>query len=130
MRIDKYLWAVRLFKTRSQAAEACRNGRVFIHEEAVKAAREIKTGEMFELRQHGVKFTYQTVGVPPSRVGAALVPQYLLDLTPDSEKAKLTAQRSVSAFEYRERGAGRPTKKERREIDRCKEDGSFDVFED
>lgn len=126
MRIDKYLWAVRLFKTRSQAAEACRNGRVFIREEAVKAAREIKTGETFELRQHGVKFTYQAVGVPPSRVGAALVPQYLLDLTPDSEKAKLTAQRSVSAFEYRERGAGRPTKKERREIDRYKEDGSFE----
>ena len=53
-----------------------------------------------------------------------------MNLTPDSEKAKLTAQRSVSAFEYRERGAGRPTKKERREIDRYKEDGSFDDFED
>ncbi|MDE5559757.1 MAG: RNA-binding S4 domain-containing protein, partial [Bacteroidales bacterium] len=75
MRIDKYLWAVRLFKTRSQAAEACRNGRVFINEEAIKAAREIKIGERFDLKQHGVKFTYQAVGVPPSRVGAALVPQ-------------------------------------------------------
>ncbi|MDE7150493.1 MAG: RNA-binding S4 domain-containing protein [Bacteroidales bacterium] len=127
MRIDKYLWVVRLFKTRSQAAEACRNGRVFIHEEAVKAAREIKTGEVFDVKQHGVKFTYQAVGVPPSRVGAALVPQYLSDLTPAEEKAKLTAQRSVSAFEYRERGAGRPTKKERREIDRYKEE---DIFED
>lgn len=120
MRIDKYLWAVRLFKTRSQAAEACRLGKVFMREEAVKAAREVKIGEGFDLKQHGVKFTYTVVGIPPSRVGAALVPNYLLDQTPEEEKLKLAAQRAVSAFEYRERGSGRPTKKDRREIDHYK----------
>ncbi len=119
MRIDKYLWAIRLFKTRSEASEACRLGRVRIGSDIAKAAKEVRAGDRISLDRHGYTLTYQVLGFPPNRVGAALVAQYALDATPEEEKRKMALQRAPS-FERRDPRTGRPTKRERREIDRFK----------
>lgn len=113
MRIDKFLWNVRLFKTRSLATEACRSGRVFMDEQAVKSAKEIKPGDNFMVRQQGEKRFYKIVDLPSSRVGAPLVATYLTDLTPD---------KATDAFVSTDRGSGRPTKRDRRSIEIFKQD--------
>lgn len=123
MRIDKFLWAIRLFKTRTEAAEACRLGRVRIGQDIVKAAKEIKEGDVFYVNRHGVTFSFKVLQLLPNRVGAAKVPEYVLDITAPEEKEKLALQRAPS-FERRDPRTGRPTKRERREIDRFKELGS------
>lgn len=123
MRIDKFLWAIRLFKTRTEAAEACRLGRVRIGQDIVKAAKEIKEGDVFHVNRHGVTFSFKVLQLLPNRVGAAKVPEYMLDITAPEEKEKLALQRAPS-FERRDPRTGRPTKRERREIDRFKELGS------
>ena len=122
MRIDKFLWAVRLFKTRSEAAEACRLGRVRIGEDIVKAAKEIKENDVFHLNRHGVTLSYQVRELLKNRVGAAKVPEYIIDVTSPEEKAKLAMQQAPS-FERRDPRTGRPTKRERREIDDFKGSG-------
>ncbi len=122
MRIDKFLWAVRLFKTRSEAAEACRLGRVRIGEDIVKAAKEIKENDVFHLNRHGVTLSYQVKELLKNRVGAAKVPEYIIDVTSPEEKAKLAMQQAPS-FERRDPRTGRPTKRERREIDDFKGSG-------
>ena len=120
MRIDKFLWAIRLFKTRTEAAEACRLGRVRIGQDIVKAAKEIKEGDVFHVNRHGVTFSFRVLGLLPNRVGAAKVPEYVLDITSPEEKETLALQRAPS-FERRDPRTGRPTKRERREIDRFKD---------
>ncbi|MDE6493871.1 MAG: RNA-binding S4 domain-containing protein [Bacteroidales bacterium] len=122
MRIDKFLWAVRLFKTRSEASEACRLGRVRIGEDIVKAAKEIKENDVFHLSRHGVTFSYQVKELLKNRVGAAKVADYIVDVTSSEEKAKLAMQQAPS-FERRDPRTGRPTKRERREIDDFKGSG-------
>lgn len=119
MRIDKFLWAIRLFKTRTEAAEACRLGRVRIGQDIVKAAKEIKEGDVFHVHRHGVTFSFRVLQLLPNRMGAAKVPEYVLDITAPEEKEKLALQRAPS-FERRDPRTGRPTKRERREIDRFK----------
>ena len=116
MRIDQWLWAVRVFKSRTLAAEAAKAGHVRIGEEAVKPAREAKQGEVIQARVGLMTRTLRVLGDPPSRVGAKLVPQYAEDLTPPEEWER---RREASLWPpgYRPRGAGRPTKRERREID-------------
>ena len=124
IRIDKFLWAVRLFKTRSSASEACRKGRVVIDNIAVKPSRVISKGELITIRKPPVIFTYRIIELLESRISAKLVPRYIEDITPESEKIKL----SVKAGEinaYREKGTGRPTKRERRLIDRLREDSGM-----
>jgi ribosome-associated heat shock protein Hsp15 len=116
-RLDKWLWAVRLFKTRAQAAAAIRAGGVEINARPAKPAREVHAGETVTVRQGLILRTLLVVGTPASRVGAKLVPNYCTDLTPESEFEKVRLQRLQHVL-ARAKGSGRPTKRERREVDR------------
>jgi len=115
-RIDKWLWAVRVFKTRGLAADACRAEKVKFGDQPAKPSRDVRVGDLLSVRQGVVTRTLKVTGIPRSRVGAALVPQYCLELTPPEEFEKARAQ-PVQDFLAREKGAGRPTKKERRALD-------------
>ncbi|MBQ5802673.1 MAG: RNA-binding S4 domain-containing protein [Bacteroidales bacterium] len=116
VRIDKYLWAIRVFKTRSDAAEACRTGKVAVGGQNAKSSKAIKAGDIITVRKGAVKFQYLVISPIEKRQGAQLVPNYATNITPQSELDKLTAPNEV-IFLKRDRGAGRPTKRERREID-------------
>jgi ribosome-associated heat shock protein Hsp15 len=119
VRIDKWLWAVRIYKTRSLATEACRNGRVKIGGQVIKASREVRVNDEIDIHMGVYHKTIIATGLLHNRVSAALVPRYLEDLTPESEYAKLKIQQEMKP-EIRPRGVGRPTKKHRRLIDRLK----------
>jgi len=116
-RIDKWLWAVRLFRTRSLATDACRAGSVTVNHQPVKPSRDVRAGEVFVVRQGLIHRTLKVRAVPPARVGAKLVAVYCEDQTPPAEFEKARAQR-VQQFLARARGSGRPTKRDRRLIDR------------
>jgi ribosome-associated heat shock protein Hsp15 len=120
-RLDKWLWAVRVFRSRSLATDACRAGSVEINDLPAKPAREAKAGEQVVVRQGVVKRTFAVVGVPRSRVGAKLVADYCSDLTPPEEYEKARTQR-VQQVLAREKGSGRPTKRDRRLLDRWLEE--------
>jgi len=115
-RLDKWLWAMRVFKTRALATDACRAGSVEVNELAAKPAREVHAGEIVTVRQGLFTRTLRVGGVPRSRVGAKLLPEYCVDLTPPEEYERLR-ERSVQQVLAREKGSGRPTKRERRLID-------------
>ena len=117
VRIDKYLWAIRVFKTRSEAAEACRSGKVYVNGAQAKSARDVKKGDSIEVRKGAVHYKYLVIEPIDKRQGAKLVEQYATNVTPQSELDKLVAP-VETIFLKRERGSGRPTKRERREIDR------------
>ena len=119
IRIDKWLWAVRAYKTRSQATEACKSGKVKIEDKSVKPSREIKLNEEIVVQVNHINRTLKVIGLLNKRVSAKLVPQYMDDLTPPEEYEKEKIKREIN-YEYRDRGLGRPTKKERRLIDRLK----------
>jgi ribosome-associated heat shock protein Hsp15 len=121
VRIDKWLWAVRVFKTRSQATEACRGGKVRMEGQNVKPSREVKEGDEIEIQLGIIKKSLRVAKAAKNRVSAKLVPELAEDLTPADEYEKLDMMRQLN-YERRERGAGRPTKKERREIGRLKGD--------
>ncbi len=121
IRIDKWLWAVRVYKTRNLASEACRAGKVKIAGLAVKPSREVRKNDVVVISQPPIQKTIQVIEKLKSRVGAKLVPNYLLDLTPPEEYEKLKTVQALS-FEYRQRGIGRPTKKQRRLIDFLKKE--------
>ena len=116
VRIDKYLWAIRAFKTRTEATEACKGGRVKVGGQNAKPSRDVSPGEVITLRKGPVTYTYKVLRPLENRVGAKLVPDFVEDLTPEEEKARLHAL-VETFFVTRERGTGRPTKKERREMD-------------
>lgn len=115
-RIDKYLWAIRVFKTRSEATQACNGGKVKVAGANCKPSRPVKRGEVIEIRKGSAVFSYKVLSELENRVGAALVPDYALNLTPESEMEKLRAP-VETFFVKRDRGTGRPTKKERRTLD-------------
>lgn len=117
-RIDKYLWSIRVYKTRAMATEACKKGRVMIDEMSVKPSRTVKPGDVIRVRKMPVIYAYKVIDPIQKRVGAKLVDQYVEDITPQEELDKLTMQDDF--FVKRERGAGRPTKKERRLLDQIK----------
>ncbi|OFX84340.1 MAG: heat-shock protein Hsp15 [Bacteroidetes bacterium GWF2_33_16] len=119
IRIDKWLWAVRIFKTRSQASEACRKGRIIINDVQVKPSRVIKVGEIVIVRKPPVNHQFKIIGLLENRQSAKLVVNYVEDLTSDEEKAIIEIKNHIG-FEIRDRGIGRPTKKERRLIDELK----------
>lgn len=116
-RLDKWLWAVRIFKARALATDACRAGSVLVNDQVAKPARELRAGETVTVRQGLITRTLRVVAVPPSRVGAKLVPGFCTDLTPAEEFEKARAQR-VQQVLAREKGSGRPTKRDRRAIER------------
>ena len=116
VRMDKYLWAIRAFKTRSEASEACNGGKVKVDGVNAKASKPVRAGEVIEVRKGPVTFSYRVLELIGNRVGAALVPQYAENLTPESELDKLHAPVETITLR-RDKGTGRPTKKERREIE-------------
>lgn len=115
-RIDKYLFAVRLYKTRSLASEECRKGKVTIGGMNVKPSRELKVGEIIQLRRPPITRSYKVLALTENRMAAKLVPEFLVETTPASELEILEIQKNMSVYN-RERGTGRPTKKERRDLD-------------
>lgn len=119
IRIDKWLWAVRIFKTRSLASQACKAGKVKIDDQVVKPSRELHVGQVIQVTLPPIKKTLKVTGLIENRVAAKLVPGFIEDLTPEEEYQKLRVNREAG-FEYRDSGIGRPTKKSRREIDLLK----------
>ena len=122
VRIDKFLYATRLYKTRSLASDAVRLGRVLVNDTTVKPSRDVEVGLTLTVKKAPVTYTYKIIGLTENRVGAKLVANYLEDLTPESEKFKLTEMRDAGFTNNRKKGLGRPTKKERREIDKLNDE--------
>lgn len=116
MRIDKFLWCIRVFKTRTLAAEQCRLNKVWVNGELIKPSREIKPSDVIKVRKGPVHFSFEVIAFPTSRVGAKLIGHYMNDVTPQEEKERLESYRLQMSAE-RPRGLGRPTKRERRELD-------------
>ena len=117
MRVDKFLWAVRAFKTRSMASQHCREGKVSVEGKVVKPAREMKIGEVVEVRKGAIRFRFEVLSFPRSRVGAALVPNHVRDVTSPEELEKLEIIRL--AQQDRPKGVGRPTKRDRRDWEKA-----------
>ena len=116
-RLDKYLWAIRLYKTRTLATDAIRGGHVTINHQHPKPSHEVKIGEVYEIRQGVITRTFKVLELLDRRVGAKLVPTYAEDLTPASEYLKQIQAREQTPLK-RDPGAGRPTKRDRRAIEK------------
>ncbi|MDE5585403.1 MAG: RNA-binding S4 domain-containing protein [Muribaculaceae bacterium] len=127
VRIDKWLWAMRVFKTRTIATEACKKGRVMMGGVPVKPSRSIKEGDVIEVRKPPVTYTFKVKATTQNRLGARLVPDYLENLTPQSQYDLLEMTR-ISGFVDRRKGMGRPTKRDSREMSRFKEDSYADTY--
>lgn len=131
-RLDKWLWAARVFKTRTIAADACKNGRVMIDGVKMKPSRMIKEGDVLQVRKAPVTYSFKVLKAIQNRVGAKLVPEVLENVTTPDQYELLEMNR-ISGFIGRARGTGRPTKKERRELDDFVQPaffGDFDFLED
>lgn len=120
MRIDKYLWCVRYYKTRSLATEACRKGHIKLNGDNVKASKIVFVGEKLIVRKNQINYEIQVIDTPSNRVGAKLVDLYRIDLTPQEEFEKLDLLKYSKDY-YRKKGVGRPTKKDRRDLDELQE---------
>ncbi len=116
VRIDKYLWAIRAFKTRSDATEACKGNKVKVNGQDAKPSRNIRIGDLITVRKGAVTYTYKVLDLIEKRQGAKLVSQFVENLTPEEELEKLRAP-VETFFLKRDRGTGRPTKKERRQME-------------
>ena len=116
VRIDKWLWAVRIFKTRSRATEACRKGHITIDDIPVKPSREIHPGQIVKVRKSPVTRSFKVLAVSGKRMSARLVPDFAEEVTPPEELEILKIQNEMN-WNSREKGKGRPTKKERRDLD-------------
>ena len=116
VRIDKWIWAVRIFKTRSQATEACKKGHVSIGNLPVKPSRIVHVGEIVKVRKNPVTRSFKVLALAEKRMSAVLVPDFMEDVTPVEELEVLEMQRNMRWIS-RDRGTGRPTKKDRRELD-------------
>jgi ribosome-associated heat shock protein Hsp15 len=121
IRIDKFLWSVRIFKTRSIASDECRKGRIIINNVQVKPSRIILKNEIVLVKKPPVIYTYRIIAPIENRVSAKLVEQFVEDITTEEEKSKLDVRQAVAGA-FRDKGTGRPTKKERRLIDKLNED--------
>lgn len=129
VRIDKYLWSIRVYKTRSEATDACKGGKVRVNGADIKPSKAVKVGDTIVARKGAVAYTYKVLELIDKRQGARLVPRYAENQTPEEELAKLRAP-VETFFLKRDRGAGRPTKKDRRQMDSLWDELSFDVPDD
>ena len=129
VRVDKYLWAMRIYKTRSIAADACKNGRITMNGVQLKPSRTFHIGDAFSVRKGPVTFTYRVLNLTENRLGAKLVPEYMQDITPPDQLELLELAR-MAAQSGRDRGTGRPTKKDRRDIESFMSDNYFDEFDE
>jgi len=116
VRLDKYLWAIRVYKTRSEATEACNGNKVKISGVNAKPSKAVKIGDVIEVRKGSALFSYKVLALSENRMGAQLVPDFADNLTPESEIDKLRAPRETIQLQ-RDKGTGRPTKKDRRILD-------------
>jgi ribosome-associated heat shock protein Hsp15 len=116
VRMDKWLWSVRIYKTRNQATLACKSGRVKIGDHSVKPSREVKPGELITISLESIKKSVKVLALTEHRIGAKLVTEFMEDMTPEEEYRKVQL-RKESGVEYRMKGLGRPTKKQRRELE-------------
>ena len=131
VRVDKFLWAMRIYKTRSIAADACKNGRITVNGVQLKPSRTFKIGDMFNVRKGPVTYTYKVLQLTENRLGAKQVPEYIQDCTPPQQLELLELAR-MAGNGTRDRGLGRPTKKDRRDIETFMSDNYLDEidFED
>ena len=129
IRIDKYLWAIRVYKTRTDATDACKGGKVRVNGSDIKPSKGVKVGDTITARKGAVVYTYKVLELIDKRQGAKLVPRYAENLTPQEELDKLRAP-VETFFLKRDRGAGRPTKKDRRQMEDLWNNLSFDVPND
>ncbi|MFK7757714.1 MAG: RNA-binding S4 domain-containing protein [Flavobacteriales bacterium] len=117
MRVDKYLWTVRLYKTRSLSTKECKQNNVIVNEELIKPSRELQINDEVTLKKGPIFYSYRVLAFPKSRVGAKLVADYVVDITPDEEIKKVEMIKEANK-QARNKGLGRPTKKERRAINK------------
>ncbi len=131
VRIDKWLWATRIFKTRTIASDACKKGRVTINGQNVKPSHGIRVGQVVDVRKPPVTYSFEVLGLIENRVGAKLVPDYLKNVT-RRDQLELLEMVKISGFVNRQKGLGRPTKKEGRELAQFTETAffGFDDFDD
>jgi ribosome-associated heat shock protein Hsp15 len=135
MRIDKFLWCVRFYKTRSIATDEIKKNRVSLAGQTVKSSREVKEGDVIKIRKNQIDYQLKIVQIPKSRIGAKLVPLHIEDKT-EKEQYEMMKLRQLSQEHYRNKGEGRPTKKDRRDIDGFvvaddsseMENGDWDLF--
>ncbi len=127
-RIDKWMWATRIFKTRTIATDACKKGRVLMGGTAVKPSRVVKPGDIINVRKPPVTYSFRVKALTANRLGAKLVPDYLENITPQSELDLLEVVK-ISGFIDRRKGLGRPTKREGRELSRFKEEAMDDGWD-
>ena len=116
MRIDKFLWSIRFYKTRNIAAEEIKKNRVSIGANPVKSSKEVKEGDVIKIRRNQIDYKIKVLQIPKRRIGAKLVPLHITDLT-DKEQYEILKIRRMSQDYYRQKGEGRPTKKDRRDMD-------------
>lgn len=121
MRIDKYLWCVRYFKTRSLATEACNKGHLKINDAVVKASKDVFVGNSITIRKNQIYYSFEIISLPTTRVGAKLVELYIKDTTPVEELERLQLMKYSQEY-YRGKGTGRPTKKDRRDLEEFADD--------
>lgn len=129
LRIDKYLWSIRVYKTRTDATDACKGGKVRVNGADTKPSKSVKVGDVIAARKGTVTYTYKVLELIDKRQGAKLVPKYAENLTSQEELDKLRAP-VETFFLKRDRGAGRPTKKDRRQMEDLWDNLSFDVPDD
>ena len=125
VRIDKWMWATRIFKTRTIAAEACKKGRVSVSGTTVKPSRTIKIGDIIQVRKPPVTYSCKVLALTENRMGAKLVPEFLENVTPPEQMEILELSR-ISGFINRSKGMGRPTKRDSRELKKFTEQQYFD----
>ena len=124
-RIDKWLWSVRIFKTRTIAADACKKGRISVNGVQVKPSKTVHEGDTVQVRKPPVTYSFKVLQAIENRVGAKLVPEMMENITPKDQYDLLEMNR-ISGFVNRARGTGRPTKKDRRDIEDFLEEFDFD----
>ena len=130
MRIDKFLWCVRFYKTRSIAADEIKKNRVSVANSVVKSSKEIKPGDVIKIRKNQIDYQIKVLQIPKSRLGAKLVPLHIEDKT-DKEQYEILKLRKLTQDYYRGKGEGRPTKKDRRDMDEyVAGDASFEMADD
>ena len=129
VRIDKYLWSIRVFKTRSDATDACKGGKVRVNGNDIKPSKTVRPGDTITVRKGAISYRYRVLALIDKRQGAKLVPEYAENITLQEELDKLKSP-VETFFLKRDRGSGRPTKKERRQMDSLWNALSFDVPDD
>lgn len=128
VRIDKYLWAMRIYKTRSIASDACKNGRITMNGIQLKPSRTFHIGDIFSVRKGPITYTYRVLQLSENRLGAKLVPDYIQDITSPAQLEILELAR-LAGQSGRDRGTGRPTKKDRRDIETFMSDAYLDELD-